>query len=252
MEFESPRFAGDALLHAILNDPDTGTVKLGPGSPPSSVKRLQQALWDLHWVSASSPGTTLGDFVIGIYGPKTKTAVTGYKSNYNIHFPPDAPTGFIDSFAGPRTFRRLDRHCAQFDRAVLGLFTRFEQLQAAGVPISLPPNPNPDESHTVWIADTTGAFWLVALGGGTFGHLYFREQVGAFLVSGPIEESYWNEAGGPAGFLGFPTSDVFSDAAGDPTNEFEGGSISQNLQTGVVSITPNGVTVDHGDPFSRF
>ena len=36
LEFASPRFAGDPLLVAILNDPDTGTMKLQAGSPPDS------------------------------------------------------------------------------------------------------------------------------------------------------------------------------------------------------------------------
>ena len=252
MDFESPRFASDTLLHDILNDPDTGTLKLGPGSPPDSVKRLQQALWDLHWVSASSPGTTLGDFVLGIYGPKTQATVVGYKTNYGIHFPPDAPTGFIDGFAGPRTFRRLDRHCALFDRAILGLFTRFSELQDAGFAISLPPNPDPEQSHTWGISGTTGASWLVELGDGSHGHLYFREEIGAFLVTDALDESYWDSAGGPAGFLGFPTSDEVVDADGNRSNEFEGGTVTQDVQSGLVSVTPNGVVVDHGDQFSRF
>jgi hypothetical protein len=252
MEFESARFVNDALLHAILNDPDTGAVKLGPGSPPDSVKRLQQALWDLRWVSTTSPGTLLQDFVIGVYGPKTQATVIKYKTNYGIHFPPDAPTGFVDGFAGPRTFRRLDRHCFQFDRAILGLFTRFEELQTAGFAISLPPNPNPQESHTRTVPGTTGASWEVVLGDGSGGHLYFREGIGAFLVSGAIDDSYRNFAGGPAGELGFPTSDEFLDADGNPSNEFEGGTLTNHVDLEVVNLTPNGVVVDHGDPFSRF
>ena len=48
-EFESPRFADDPLLVEILNDPDTGTKKLQPGSPAGSVRTLQQALFDLEW-----------------------------------------------------------------------------------------------------------------------------------------------------------------------------------------------------------
>ena len=252
MEFESPRFASDTLLHSILNDPDTGMLKLGPGSPPDSVKRLQQALWDLRWVSTASPGTLLQDFVIGVYGPKTQATVIAYKTNYGIHFPPDAPSGFIDGFAGPRTFRRLDRHCFLFDRAILGLFTRFEELQAAGVAISLPPSPSPEEPHTRVVTGTTGASWEVSLGDGSSGHLYFREETGAFLVSGVLDEFYRSSAGGPSGSLGFPTSDEFPDGSGNPAVEFEGGTLTHDLPTGLVALTPNGVIVDHGDEFSRF
>ncbi len=49
LKFQSPRFEGEPHLLQILNDPDTGLMKLGPGSPPESVRRLQQALFDLGW-----------------------------------------------------------------------------------------------------------------------------------------------------------------------------------------------------------
>ena len=43
-DFRSPRFSGDAVLEEILRDPDTGTKKLGPGSPEAeSIKKVQQA-----------------------------------------------------------------------------------------------------------------------------------------------------------------------------------------------------------------
>ncbi len=252
MEFESPRFSRDDLLNSILNDPDTGTLKLGPGSPPESVKLLQQALFDLHWVAATSPETFHQDFVIGIYGPKTKAATIAYKTNYGIHFPPDAPTGFIDEFAGPRTFRRLDRHCVLLDRATPALFNKFSALQSGGVAIALPPHPDPEHPHTRPVQGTMGATWQVFLGAESSGHLYFREETGAFLVSGAIDDFYRNFAGGPAGELGFPTSDEFPDASGNPTNEFEGGTLTQDLESGLVALSLNGVTVDFGDEFSRF
>ncbi len=76
-EFQSPRFAGDQVLEEILNDPDTGTKKLGPGSPPDSVRRLQQALYDLAWTFKITPPVhEQRDFVVGNYGPlTTKTVV---------------------------------------------------------------------------------------------------------------------------------------------------------------------------------
>ena len=49
-DFRSPRFSGDPVLEEILRDPDTGTKKLGPGSPEAeSIKKVQQALFDLMW-----------------------------------------------------------------------------------------------------------------------------------------------------------------------------------------------------------
>jgi hypothetical protein len=252
MNFESPRFAGDSLLEAILNDPDTGTVKLGPGSPPDSVLALQQALWDLHWVGRTSPETLHADFAIGVYGPLTKKATIAYKTNYGIHFPPDDPNGFVDEFAGPRTFRRLDRHCVVLDRATAALFAKFLELQDLGFDISLPPQPDPQAPRTTPVAGTAGARRLVSLGGDSFGHLFFRVETGAFLVTNLIDGFYVDSAGGPAGPLGFPTTDEFLDDEGRPTSEFEGGTLTLDPQTNMVTETLNGVTVDFGDDFSKF
>jgi hypothetical protein len=96
MEFASPRFARDPVLEEILDDPDTGTKKLQPGSPVENVKKVQEALFELGWTKRLIP--PFGDhdaFVIGIYGPITSKTVTAYKTQYHIHFPPSAPTGFI-------------------------------------------------------------------------------------------------------------------------------------------------------------
>jgi hypothetical protein len=252
MNFESPRFAGDALLESILNDPDTGALKLGPGSPPDSVSALQQALWDLHWVAFAAPGTLHADFVIGIYGPLTKRATKEYKKHYDIHFPPDAPTGFIDEFAGPRTFRRLDRHCVVLDLASARLFTKFVELRDAGMDVTLPPVPDPQAPRTRPVTKTPGATRQVFIGDDDDGHLYFRAETGAFLVSGAIDEFYRGTAGGPSGSLGFPTSDEFVDDEGNSRNEFEGGALQRDPLTEVVTMTTNGVVVDFGDELSRF
>jgi hypothetical protein len=252
MEFESPRFAGDALLERILNDPDTGTLKLGPGSPEGSVSNLQQALWDLHWAKHASPSVLHGNFVIGVYGPITKKAVTEYKTRYDIHFPPDAPTGFIDEFAGPRTFRRLDRHCVVLDRATGPLFAKFADLRDAGMVLDLPAAPDPEEPRTVPVPKTAGAFLQIVVDGAEDGHIYFRPETGAFLVRGAIDDFYRTTAGGSAGTLGFPTTDEFVDDEGNSANEFEGGTLRLDPLTDVVTMTPNGVVVDFGDEFSRF
>ena len=252
MEFESPRFTRDELLHAILNDPDTGTRKLGPGSPPESVKLLQQALWDLSWVAATSPGTLHQDFVIGIYGPKTQAAVIGYKTNYGIHFPPDAPTGFVDEYAGPRTFRRLDRHCVMLDRATAALFTKLTELQTGGVPLNLVQNPDPQAPHTIPVRGTPGAAWECLFYDDTSAHLYTRAETGTFMVTGVIDQYYRNAAGGPGGWLGFPITDEYISADGNPTVEFEGGTLTHDLQEDIVFVLENGVAVEFGDQLSRF
>jgi hypothetical protein len=66
LEFKSLRFAGDPVLEEILNDPDTGTKKLQPGSDPDAVRRVQQAFFDLGWtLTVSPPVTDPSIFVIG-------------------------------------------------------------------------------------------------------------------------------------------------------------------------------------------
>jgi len=251
MEFESPRFAGDSLLEQILNDPDTGTLKLGPGSPKGSVMNLQQALWDLSWALHASPGMLHSSFVIGVYGPITKKATKEYKEHYDIHFPPDAPTGFVDEFAGPRTFRRLDRHCVVLDRAVGPLFAKFDELRDAGSAVELPDAPEPETPRIIPVLKTAGASLQVFIDD-TNAHIYFRPETGAFLVRGAIDDSYRTTAGTPSGPLGFPVSDEFLNDAGDTISEFEGGTLTLDAQTNVVTRALNGVAVDFGDEFSRF
>ena len=104
-EFRSPRFSGDPVLEEILRDPDTGTKKLGPGSPEAeSIKKVQQALFDLMWTQRiDTPVSDPSQFVIGVFGPITTKTALAYKQHYDIQSPPDAPTGFIDhsSVRGP-------------------------------------------------------------------------------------------------------------------------------------------------------
>jgi hypothetical protein len=81
-EFRSPRFSGDPVLEEILRDPDTGTKKLGPGSPEAeSIKKVQQALFDLMWTQRiDTPVSDPSQFVIGIFGPITSKTVTSWCS----------------------------------------------------------------------------------------------------------------------------------------------------------------------------
>jgi len=249
MNFRSSRFADDPVLFAILNDPDTGTRKLQPGSNAESVKRLQQALWDLWWVNHVAPEVLHDDFVIGIYGPKTMQAVKAYKTQYDIHFPPSAPTGFIDEFAGPRTFARLDGHCVQLDTAVTAILTKMIALQADN-----PPDLNPNKVPTsvvIPVRRTRGCKKQIVLNtadGQVRGDIYFRQGIGAFEVHDRISDFYRGTAGGPSGALGFPVSDEEDAGPGRRRNRFEGGELVLDLASGAVTQALNGVVVDFGDP----
>jgi hypothetical protein len=136
--FASPRFQGDDLLDRILDDPDTGEVKLGPGSPEQSVITGQHAVFDLGWNLRIVPVVAEETyFVDSIYGQRTTDAVTAYKRGYDM--PPSDPTGFIDGFAGTRTFRKLDEHCVLLDEASAAIRAKVNDLDLA-VPL---PSPNP-------------------------------------------------------------------------------------------------------------
>ena len=132
-DFRSPRFSGDAVLEEILRDPDTGMKKLGPGSPEAeSIKKVQQALFDLMWTQRiDTPVSDPSQFVIGIFGPITSKTALAYKQHYDIHFPPDAPSGFIDHFVGPRTLDLLDEQCVLFDECDAALASKAAEVAAA-------------------------------------------------------------------------------------------------------------------------
>jgi hypothetical protein len=228
--FVSPRFQGDDLLEQILNDPDTGTVKLGPGSSEQSVITLQHALFDLSWNIRINPTVEHEiDFVDGIYGERTTEAVTRYKRRYDIHFPPSAPTGFIDGFAGPRTLRKLDEHCVLLDEAIAAIRAKIDELNLSGVPTEA----EIDEHATQTLLDTSGTFTpCVILGRG--GGVHFKRGVGAHAVHGNIFDAYEN-AGGAQGSWGFPVSDERD--AEDPflrVQDFEHGFMTRNRDSGEV------------------
>ncbi len=230
VEFQSPRFIGDALLSAILNDPDTGTLKLGPGSPPDSVRRVQQALFDLGWtLRIDPPFPDQGQFVIGIYGPVTTRTVLAYKTHYDIHFPPSAPTGFIDGFAGPGTLGQLDAHCVPFDTSVAAIELKADELRTAGMVVDLdmvPPATLPIlGTHTA----ARHAFF-----DNEAGAIYHSASTGAHEVHGDLFTEYIAQGGG-AGPLGAPVSDVHDDA-GRPRSDFEHGSLVLDPGTGIVEL----------------
>ncbi len=238
LEFASPRFAGDPLLHAILNDPDSGTVKLGPGSPSASVMLLQKALFDLGWPQRADPPISIeSQFVIGVYGPVTTQSVVSYKTKYGIHFPPDDPTGFIDGFAGPRTMRALDAHCVLFDQCDSALQIKADEIeQALG---------NQHDPPTTAILDTNGATRMRTGGGvSSLGSgLWFKVGIGAFHVAHPFWPVYV-EKGSESGPLGFPVTDAVT-SDGRTIQEFEGGQmLVENAEVSILLADPRPIEIE--------
>ncbi len=246
MEFLSSRFTDVPLLLEILNDPDTGEVKLGPGSDPDAVIPVQQALWDLRWVRHDNPDTTYADFVIGEYGPITSRIVTTYKQHYDLHFPPDAPTGFFDEFAGPRTMGKLDLHCDLFDEGQVFTADVIQELSFVSTITDV--SPTPDLPATQPVQGTLGVKRTVSIqsdGRADVGIIAYKRGIGAFLVDGDIFAEY-DRQGGPGGPFGFPITGIFLEEDGEGSRcEFEHGSIRRANDGGITVIPP-----DPGDPAS--
>jgi hypothetical protein len=240
IEFESPRFAGDPVLEGILTDPDTGTKKLQPGSPPGSVRRLQKALFDLAWNTRINPPVhDENDFVVGNYGPKTTATVLAYKTHYDIHFPPSAPTGLIDGLAGPRTFAKLDTQCVLLDEAIAAINQKAADLVAIGIAVELLAF-----SHATLPIDNTSGTFSAGKIAGADGAILYKRGIGAFEVHGNIYNTYLSGefASGP---FGFPISDERDDGPGFRISDFEHGAMRRNLATGLVELVgPN----PPGDP----
>ena len=105
---------------------------LDRGSPEAeSIKKVQQALFDLMWTQRiDTPVSDPSQFVIGVFGPITSKTALAYKQHYDIHFPPDAPSGFIDHFVGPRTLDLLDEQCVLFDECDAALASKAAEVAA--------------------------------------------------------------------------------------------------------------------------
>jgi hypothetical protein len=232
LQFQSPRFKGDADLEEILNDPDTGTKKLQAGSPSASVAKVQQALFDLHWPQGNNPPVTdESTFVIGTYGPATTQAVLRYKKHYDIHFPPSEPggSGLIDGFAGPQTMKRLDAQIALLDEGASAIEAKAQALQAQGIAVVLD-----TQVGNVPLLDSPGVFRLATIAGAD-GSISFTRRVGAHETHGNIAAEYLRQGGQTGGF-GFPTSDEHDVGPGIRRSDFEHGALSYDFQTGVVSV----------------
>jgi hypothetical protein len=236
VQFVSPRFDGDPVLEEILADPDTGTKKLGPGSPAESVRRVQQALFDLTWTQRiDTPVSDPTTFVIGIYGPLTTKTVHKYKTHHKIHFPPSAPTGIIDGFAGPRTLAKLDKNTVLLDLCDAELDEKATAVQiSSGVE---------HDSPTLPILGTTGAMRLRSGGGlpGVPSGIWFKRGVGAFQVRGPVFTAYSDENFESG--LGFPIADQ---EAGN-----QSGQVLQRFEEGEIRVEPDGTVAVRLTPTSE-
>jgi hypothetical protein len=233
MDYQSPRFQGNADLLNILNDPDTGTQKLGPGSPPEAVARLQQALFDLAWtLRIDPPFEDESQFVIGIFGPVTTRTVLAYKTHYDLRFPPDDPNGFIDGFAGPRTMQRLDPQCVLHDASHVAIELKAEELRAEGIDVVL----DSTTPTTQPILGTSGVRRRATLGP-ELAAFWHTAETGAHMVHGPIVEKYV-ELEHAHGRLGFPVTDVFNDDPFTLRCDFEHGLIKHFPGTGVTEVVP--------------
>jgi hypothetical protein len=253
-DFESPRFQGDDDLLEILHSGDTGERKLGRGmaNPPEAVRRVQQALWDLFWVKATSPDTLHVDFVIGTFGPKTASASLAYKTNYGIRFPPGDPNGRFDEFVGPRTLARLDGHCVVTDRATANLLAKVADMtEAVDLVVSAD---DPDAPTTRPVIGTTGCTRQFFLSGDVGGHLYYRDGAGAHELHGRLDQEYQSAAvGGPAGRLGFPTADGADLGDDSWSGVFEGGTLTLAPgQPPVMDLTGGDPPGSTEDPDRRF
>lgn len=233
VEFQSPRFADDPLLVAILNDPDSGTLKLQPGSPPGSVIPLQQALCDLGW-NTRYPEAEFADadplvFVDGQYGRKTTAAVLAFKQHYDIRFPPDQPGGLIDGLAGPRTFAKLDPQCVLYDEAADASETRAVEL---GIELE-------NLARRVQPIDGTSGTVTGARNFANRSEIFYKRGVGAYEIHGPLQEAYslGVGGGGATGPLGFPTSDEHDDdTATVRVQDFEHGTLRLDPSNNAVDV----------------
>jgi hypothetical protein len=226
LEFESPRFQGDPLLLRILNDPDTGTLRLGPGDKGESVLRLQRALFDLNWtLRIDEPVLDESQFVIGQFGPKTWKTVLAYKTHHEIIFPGAAT---ISGYAGPRTFQRLDRNCVHLDDAIAAIEAKAEDLRLGGAAVKL--DTTPPATRTIQGLPTA---YRYAVLDDREGAIYQHAALGVFAIHGPIYTEY-ERHGGPVSRLGSPTSDVY-EANGGLRADFEHGALQLDPGTGTVA-----------------
>jgi hypothetical protein len=224
MNYASPRFQGDQHLQDILNDPDTGNVKLGPSSPKASIEKVQQALLDLGWPGQAEPQIDVDqvNFADGIWGERTERTILAYKFVYGLRFPPNTFPGLLDGFAGPRTMFHLDFHCVAFDAAAAAIDVKVADMTANGAAITDDTDPEPLSRTLIVTRDMTVD--------GTAATVAHHPDHGAFLVKSPILD-FWldrfhafgaplgeeQDVGGGARQLEFQFGTLQVDAAGAVT-----------------------------------
>lgn len=241
MDFKSARFAGNSSLEEILNDPDTGRPKLGPGSPADDVTPVQRALFDLGWplrVVPPIPPMVADDFADGNFGTNTEKTVLAYKHAYDIHYPPTEPTGLIDSFVGPRTLRRLDAQIDFFDLSKDAIDAKTADLIANGVDVAA--DPEAGDGQTILRGHTAVMRFVIV--DGAQGAIFNTLDVGTFEVHGAIFFAYMPQQD----TLGMPTSDEHDGPPGTRESDFEHGVLRCDLSTGEVE------TEVIGDPQPAF
>jgi hypothetical protein len=235
----SSRFAGNAVLESIRQDPDTGTKKLQKHSDVEAVRLVQEAIYDLNWAQPF-PGEegypARSKFVDGDYGPTTTGSVTAFKSHYRIVFPPGSPTGVIDGFVGPRTLERLDRQIAHRDE-MLDVFTdKVGELQQAGLPVRLFAIDDEPPPLVPWLGSGRYMRWWTNWGSDAeleTGILVGSSREDVFEVHGPVFRRWW-ELDGCTGRYGPPTSDVKPDGSGGYVSTFAHGEIAVDGAGNVV------------------
>ena len=158
-----------------------------------------------------------------------------YKRNYDLHFPPSAPTGFIDDFAGPRTFRKLDPQCVGFDARAAAIEQKADDLRNEGHSVTLFTSTTVPTTRPV--LKSNGVRRAADDLDGDLAIFYCDNLgFGAFEVHGPILDDYLRRgsAGGP---LGFPISDVHDDD-GFLRSDFERGALLLDVSSGSVTLIP--------------
>ena len=210
------------------------------------MQTLQEALFDLTWnLKTREPVIReRSEFVVGVYGPRTTDAVKAFKTRYGIHFPPSAPTGFVDGFAGPRTLAKLDQVCVVLDRAIEAIAQKATDLIDAGVDVTF----QTVERLTLPIERTSGTFSPAHIAGAS-GAIFFKRGHGeANEVHGNIFDAYLPTfAGGP---FGFPITDEedLDDLPGFRISHFEHGRMRCELATGVVDQLLSETVPPEADP----
>jgi hypothetical protein len=187
------------------------------------------------------------------YGPWTTETVLAYKRHYDIHFPPDAPTGTFDGFTGPATLKSLDGHCVLLDEADAAIREHADELIADGVGLEFTPADGAGRT-TRPLRQSAGAERGATVDGDVAAIVYKRD-VGAFELHGPVYVEWVNQEFAPGtgeamGVIGFPVSDI-SAADSVMTADFERGTISHDVTSGLttVNVDPAGEVLRHDIEF---